>query len=297
MRQIKFNKAKFQMDDTGAWLMLRVPSGYRQPARAFVQEMKPDKLHIADVRLYREKRSLDANAYFWSLCGTLAAVTGIPMDAIYREYVREIGDNFDIVPVRDDAAARWKKNWEARGMGWLCEILGPSKIVGYTNFTCFYGSSTYDTAQMSRLIDLLTYDCKAHDRIVSRYNEVREQLETENLKLATDRLYTAGMKDYIDGAYRIILPTERKDFIREGQSLNHCVGNQDYFDNHMKGTRMIFFVRRVSDPETPYITMEVDMKRLRIAQLYGYGDCAAPSDVRRFADKFVRKLRTRAAVA
>ena len=36
----------------------------------------------------------------------------------------------------------------------------PSKIDGYTNVRAFYGSSTYDKAQMGRLIDFLIEDCK-----------------------------------------------------------------------------------------------------------------------------------------
>ena len=39
--------------------------------------------------------------------------------------------------------------------------MGPSKIKGYTNTRCFYGSSVYDTAQMSRLIALIVEECKA----------------------------------------------------------------------------------------------------------------------------------------
>jgi hypothetical protein len=36
----------------------------------------------------------------------------------------------------------------------------PSKIEGCTNVILYYGSSTYDSAQMSRLLDLITQDCK-----------------------------------------------------------------------------------------------------------------------------------------
>ena len=163
MRPVKFDGAKFKFEDGAGGLMLRVPTPYRQPARAFVRELVDGKLYVAEIRRHREKRSLDANAYFWKLCGELAAATGIPKDEIYREYVREIGDNFDIVPVRDDAAEHWEKNWKARGAGWICERVGPSKIAGYTNFACYYGSSAYDTAQMSRLIDLVVFDCREQD--------------------------------------------------------------------------------------------------------------------------------------
>jgi hypothetical protein len=41
--------------------------------------------------------------------------------------------------------------------------MGASKIKGYRNLRAYYGSSTYDTRQMSILIDALIQDCKALD--------------------------------------------------------------------------------------------------------------------------------------
>ena len=40
---------------------------------------------------------------------------------------------------------------------------GPSKIPGCVNVTVWYGSSTYDVEQMSRLIDQIVADCKEAD--------------------------------------------------------------------------------------------------------------------------------------
>ena len=37
---------------------------------------------------------------------------------------------------------------------------GESKLEGYVNVISYYGSSEYDTAQMSRLIDLLIAECR-----------------------------------------------------------------------------------------------------------------------------------------
>ena len=38
--------------------------------------------------------------------------------------------------------------------------IGTSKLEGYTNVRNFYGSSAYDKAQMSRLIDLIVQEAK-----------------------------------------------------------------------------------------------------------------------------------------
>lgn len=160
MKRIKFDDVRTQQDTTGMWLMLRIPPAFRLPARVLCGEINPGELYVAEIKKFREKRSLDANAYFWTLCGKLAAVTGIPKNEIYREYIREIGDNFDIVLVKAGDVESRKKRWEARGMGWISELVGPSAVPGYLEIAEYYGSSSYDSAQMTRLIDLVVFDCK-----------------------------------------------------------------------------------------------------------------------------------------
>jgi len=50
---------------------------------------------------------------------------------------------------------------------------------------------------------------------------------------------------------------------------------------------MIFFVRKASDPDTPYYTTEIDMMKMQIIQLYGYGDRVAPKKIWTFTKHFV----------
>ena len=52
------------------------------------------------------------------------------------------------------------KKWNKRGLGWIAEIIGESKIPGYTNIMTYFGSSVYDTSEMSRLIDGLVSEAE-----------------------------------------------------------------------------------------------------------------------------------------
>lgn len=122
-------------------------------------DLKDKNLSIK-ITQFRKKRSLDANSYFWVLCGKLSQKTRQPKTDIYRQLIKEIGDNFEIVPIRNDAVNTWCENWQQKGIGWICDIVGDSKIDGYTNVCCYYGSSTYDSVQMSALIDLIVFECK-----------------------------------------------------------------------------------------------------------------------------------------
>lgn len=128
-------------------------------ARQFVFSMK-QRTYTCEVKEQHKKRSLDANAYFWVLADKLAEATRIPKEDIYRHAIREIGGNSTTVCVRDRAAEKLCQGWEKNGLGWLAETF-PSKLPGCVNVTLYYGSSTYDTKQMSRLIDNIVQDCQA----------------------------------------------------------------------------------------------------------------------------------------
>ena len=108
----------------------------------------------------KAKRSNDANRYFWELVGQLSAKINVPPEDIYRNYIKDVGGNYEVMPIRDDAVENWRSIWRQRGIGWQCEIIGESKLRGYTNVICYFGSSTYDSRQMSRLINLCIDDCK-----------------------------------------------------------------------------------------------------------------------------------------
>lgn len=157
-----FEVAKVIVDGESSFLCLGIP--YRD-AKKFCGEMKPRK-YVAEIKEYREKRSLDANAYCWVLIGKLAAALStekapVTPEQVYRNAIRDVGDNYEIMPIRNDALDRWKAIWTRNGIGWICEELGKSKIPDYTNTINFYGSSMYDKAQMSRLINIIVEECKA----------------------------------------------------------------------------------------------------------------------------------------
>lgn len=68
-----------------------------------------------------------------------------------------------------------------------------------------------------------------------------------------------GKYEYRDEEYIITVPRELTDIIMEGQALHHCAGATDrYFDRIMQRETYICFLRRASDPETPYYTIEVE---------------------------------------
>ena len=64
-----------------------------------------------------------------------------------------------MVPIKAEAADRFERIWEGRGLGWACERID-SKLEGFVNIIAYYGSSTYDSKEMARLIDSVVRDCE-----------------------------------------------------------------------------------------------------------------------------------------
>lgn len=136
------------------WLKLKA---YDVDARHFAYAFTPGEY---ELKAKKALRSLDANAYSWVLIDKLAVATGLPKAEIYRNAVRDVGGNSETVCVKAEAAPTLRKIWESRGLGWQTQD-DISKIPGCVNVTLYYGSSTFDTKQMSRMIDNLIQDAKA----------------------------------------------------------------------------------------------------------------------------------------
>ena len=140
-------------------------------AMAIVRKMKP-KVYDLTVREHKKKRSLDANAYCWVLINKIADALRITPVEIYRQAILNVAGNYEVIPIKEEAADHFKQVWEAQGLGWPCVDMGKSKIAGYRNLRAYYGSSTYSTTQMAQLIENLLQDCRALDIEVKSEEEI-----------------------------------------------------------------------------------------------------------------------------
>ena len=150
-RKMLVEEAKLDM----GWLCLKT-----QPADALRWLVKFKQGKDYEIKLKRPKRSLDANAYCFVLLDKLSAALQTSKEELYQRYVKEIGGVSEIVCVPSKAVNRLAAIWEDKGLGWQTDTF-PSKIKGCTNMILYYGSSVYDTKQMSRLIDQIVQDCTA----------------------------------------------------------------------------------------------------------------------------------------
>lgn len=126
-------------------------------ARKLAYNFKPGDYQLVKAK---KPRSLDANALAWKLCTEIAKAVGVTKEEIYRDAIRGVGD-YTPMPIREEAINEFKRIWAGHGVGWFVEVIDNSKIPGYKLCFAYHGSSVYDVASMSRLIDSLIQDAKA----------------------------------------------------------------------------------------------------------------------------------------
>lgn len=112
------------------------------------------------IKKFRYKRSLDANAMMWSLCEQIARKIGSTKEEVYKHHIKEVGI-YTPLPIKENAVEAFSDIWSTHGTGWFVEVVDNSKLPGYKLVFAYAGSSTYDTKEMSRLIDSVVQDAKS----------------------------------------------------------------------------------------------------------------------------------------
>ena len=113
------------------------------------------KLLDVEIKVHRNRRSLNANAYRWVLLSKMAEALKTSKDELYLMMLDRYGV-FTHVIVKPEAVERVKAEWRT------VREIGKGKI-GNTEgvqLQCYFGSSTYDTKEMATLIDGVVSECK-----------------------------------------------------------------------------------------------------------------------------------------
>ena len=108
-----------------------------------------------EIKPYRVKRSLDSNAYMWVLLGEMAGILNTTKDELYLIMLRRYGVYTHIV-VKPEVVEKVKAEWK-------CVIeLGKVIINGKDGIQlqCFFGSHSYNSAEMSILINGVVSEAK-----------------------------------------------------------------------------------------------------------------------------------------
>ena len=110
-----------------------------------------------EIEVKRKKRSKNSNALFWEYLQKLCEELNLDVIQEYRKRVKELGI-FKQWELNTEDVPTFIKVWEDRGIAWFTEIV--EEIGSKTIINAYYGSSSYNSKQFSKLLDNLVQDCK-----------------------------------------------------------------------------------------------------------------------------------------
>lgn len=152
--------------------------------------------------------------------------------------------------------------------------------------------------------DRMPYDLfRRHDRLVEE-NHRREQAAAERLRKkqkAEDDKKAADFEkmwkrirwaNWSDENLLVVAAKNTAELQEEGRVLRHCVG---WYTDEVLAGRVIFFIRKAEDPDTPYYTLQVDIKTGKMLQLHGYGNREQQNDknfpaIKAWAERWVEEI-------
>jgi hypothetical protein len=133
-----------------------------------------------ELKEFKEKRSLNANAYCWVLCDKIAKElskdgTVTTKEIVYKDAITQIG-SFEPMIIEEKAFENFERIWSRQGLGFIVqEVSRKDKCI---RVNCYYGSSTYNTKEMSLLINLLVELAESLNIETKSENEINSLLRS-----------------------------------------------------------------------------------------------------------------------
>lgn len=122
------------------------------------------------IEPYKEKRSLDANAYMWILCTKIAEVVRSSKDEVYEEMIQKYGYMSEItITVKSEVdMGRIQGHWK---------FLKESQDGKFKAYQMIRGTSEYDRAEMAHFIDMVVSEAKELDIETLPESEIKRMME------------------------------------------------------------------------------------------------------------------------
>lgn len=148
-------------DMDGDFLAVHVPQ-----ARKVLEQLEPGKKYVVEIKPYRKKRSLDANAMYWKILSDFAIKLRISNSFAHNMMLRRYGqverydDELVYVFLPDTEEAERKADEAETYHLKPTSQTKQGKDGSYRAYMLLRGSKTYDTSEFSRLLTGLIDECK-----------------------------------------------------------------------------------------------------------------------------------------
>ena len=137
----------------GGWLKLKTSA--EDALRWLAKEFKPRDW---DIVPHVDKRSKTANSYAWVMINQIANRLQIPPEEVYRHCIEDIGGKTDVIRISKVAYTDFNRAFRNGHIGRKTELIGEDSTTYDVLLT--YGSSDYNTREMSALIDSVLQECR-----------------------------------------------------------------------------------------------------------------------------------------
>ena len=127
----------------------------KQKANYEYPEIKQYKEISVELKKYRKKRSLDANAYMWKLIYEIAVVVKNSSEEVYLMMLERYGISEQALVLKK-AVDTWAREFK------IVKVLKEKEVEGVVmvKLLCYLGSSHYDTKQFSHLLEGIIFEAK-----------------------------------------------------------------------------------------------------------------------------------------
>lgn len=134
---------------------------------------------------------------------------------------------------------------------------------------------------------------EAHDRISEEYLAMKDKIRKEadkkrQSKFEKEFLPRLEKMCWRDGKYLIRPLRNRTEFNKEGRNNHNCVAS--YYERATDGGTSIFVLRKVGAEEESFVTVEVDLKTMRIKQCFAKGNRLPEEGVKEWAKKWLSRM-------
>lgn len=125
----------------------------------------------------------------------------------------------------------------------------------------------------------------AHSRTMEQVKFEKNKADQEKFQKAVEKLEKFA---WSEGEFFIRPAREQMELTAEGKDLHHCVGG--YIRDMAEEKTAIFFLRKVSEPDKPFYTLELQKKRVIQCRTEHNASYDRKPDVKNFVDMWMEKI-------
>lgn len=129
-----------------------------------------------EIEVKKRKRSNKANRYFWEMLQQLCFEMNLNVIEEYKKRVKELGI-FQTFVLDTKNLPTFDYLWSNNGIAYFTEKVEENG--NKTTINAYYGSSSYNSKQFSRLLDNLIQDCRSVGIQTLEDKEVEELIRRE----------------------------------------------------------------------------------------------------------------------